>query len=240
MAYLPVLTYHRLLAQDPTVRADPQRISVSQKQFRGHLRWLRRLGYQTIGLDDYVKKLRSGLTTGGRTFAITFDDGYEEVLTLGLPILREFGYMATVFAVSGEDHNRWDDGRARLMSDEDLRAWRQAGMEVGAHSGHHDHLPQVPLEAARKDLKDCKARLESVLGNPILTLAYPYGESTPAVEAAVRDAGFNAAFATDRAPADHAQNHYRLRRVVVFPRNTPWEILMKVQRWYPTYQDWKR
>jgi peptidoglycan/xylan/chitin deacetylase (PgdA/CDA1 family) len=176
----------------------------------------------------------------GRFFAITFDDGYEEVFTLGLPILQEFGFTATVFSVSGEERNRWDDGQARLMSADQLRQWRQAGMAVGSHCNNHVHLPRIDRESARRELAGSKAALEGILGQAVTTLAYPYGESDPTIETLARQAGYEAAFATDRAPRDHAENLYRLRRTVVFPRNTVWEILIKAQRWYPAYQDWKR
>src|SRR5690242_12534039 len=109
MAYLPILTYHRLLEEPPTKQVDPKRISVSRDQFRTHLRWLKRLGYQTLGLPDYIHRLRHARGVPSRSFAITFDDGYEEVLTLGLPVLQEMGYTATVFAVAGQmgGSNRW-------------------------------------------------------------------------------------------------------------------------------------
>jgi len=248
---LPILTYHRLLPQNPARSADPMRISVSQDRFRRHLRWLKRFGYRTVGLEEYIKRLRhhphpapspleGERREGGRPFAITFDDGYEEVLTLGLPVLQEFGFTATVFAVSAEEHNRWDDGNARLMSAEQLRRWRAAGMEVGAHSCTHPHLTRINRESARREIRDSRTGLEQVLGQTVTMLAYPYGESNPEVEALAREAGFEAAFATDQAPRDHFQNLYRLRRSVVFPGNTAWEILIKAQRWYPAYQDFKR
>jgi peptidoglycan/xylan/chitin deacetylase (PgdA/CDA1 family) len=238
--YLPILTYHRLLSQDPAPNVDPKRISVSLDQFRSHLRWFKRLGYRSLRLADYVHSLQRDEPVPARSLAITFDDGYEEVFSLGLPALREFGFSATVFSVPGEESNRWDDGNARLMSSAELRGWLEAGMEVGAHTSHHVHLTQVDRESAKRELTESKQLLEKSTGRPITLMAYPYGESDDAVEALAKEAGYEAAFATDRAPQDHTGNLYRLRRPVIFPRNTPWEILMKVQRWYPAYQDWKR
>jgi peptidoglycan/xylan/chitin deacetylase (PgdA/CDA1 family) len=240
MAYLPILTYHRILDQPSTQELDPSRIAVSQKQFRTHLSWLKRLGYKTVSLSDYAQKLRAGARLPARHFAIAFDDGYREVLTRGLPVLKEFGFSATVFAVAAEERNVWDDGKAPLMTSLELREWRAAGMEVGAHTCHHVHLTRVSSDMARTEMRDSKARLETLLGQTVSTLAYPYGESTAAIEDLARDAGFEAAFATDRAPHDHSQNPYRLRRAIVFPRTTSWEILIKTQRWYPAYQDLKR
>ena len=79
-----------------------------------------------------------------------------------------------------------------------------------------------------------------MLGHTVTLFAYPYGETNDDVDALTRDAGFEAAFATDRAPVDHSQNIFRIRRAVVFPRNTAWEILIKTQSWYGAYQEWKR
>jgi len=260
--YLPILTYHRLLLQPPSKGIDPKRISVSTEQFRTHLRWLKRLGYQTLRLDDYVQQLHGPLTPTlspgrgesikvpspfgrgcrgrGRFFAITFDDGYEEVLTLGLPILQEFGFTAAIFAVAGEDHNRWDDGAARLLTHEQLRQWLQAGMEIGAHTCSHVHLPQVSGDIAHREIAESKTKLERAVNQAVTLFAYPYGEYNEASEQAVQAAGFRAAFATDRAPREHDNHLFHLRRVVVFPRTNVWEILWKVQRWYPAYQDFKR
>ena len=242
MTYLPILTYHRILSEKATPSVDPKRISVSQGQFRSHLRWLKRLGYSTLDLPDYVRRLRQNQAIPRRAIGITFDDGYEEVLTLGLPILQEFGYTAAVFAVPGQlgGTNQWDDGDARLLTADQLRILDQAGVTIGAHTCQHVHLPRIDRETARREISDSKLRLEDLLGHPVKLLAYPYGESDPPIEALAREAGFEAAFATDRAPRDHSQNLYRLRRAVVFPRNTVWEILVKAQRWYPAYQDWKR
>jgi len=240
MSYLPILTYHRLLSRDPSPEADPKRISVSRDQFRSHLGWFRRLGYRSLRLEDYVRSLQRAEPAPARSLAITFDDGYEEVFSLGLPVLQEFGFTATVFAVPGEERNRWDDGNARLMNPGELRQWLDAGMEIGSHTSHHVHLTQIDREGAKRELMESKHLLEAATGRPVTLLAYPYGETNDTVEALARGAGYEAAFSTDHAPPDHSRNLFRLRRPVIFPRNTLWEIFVKAQRWYPSYQDWKR
>jgi peptidoglycan/xylan/chitin deacetylase (PgdA/CDA1 family) len=242
MTYLPILTYHRLLAETPTKSVDPKRISVSQEQFRKHLCWLKRLGYRTLPLPDYVRILLQGEMVPARSFAITFDDGYEEVLTLGLPVLQEVGYTATVFAVPGQlgGSNVWDDGGAKLLTVDQLRRLDQAGISIGAHTCQHVHLTQASPVAAKREISESKRALEQSLGKAVPLFAYPYGETNDSVDHYAREAGFEAAFATDQASPDHSQNPFRIRRVVVFPRNTLWEIFMKAQKWYPAYQDWKR
>lgn len=240
MTYLPILTYHRLLNEAPTKSRDPKRIAVSQTQFRSHLATLHRFGYRTANLEQYARVLKEGGEVPRKHFAITFDDGYEELIPLALPVLKEFGFTATVFAVPGRKTNEWDDGSARLMTDSQLQTWERSGMTIGGHSCRHPHMTDIPLPLAEKELRDCRQQLETLLQHPVALFAYPYGESSPAVERAVQEAGYSLAFATDRASPDHRENPYRVRRVVIFPRNNSWEILWKVQSWYPRYQDWKR
>jgi peptidoglycan/xylan/chitin deacetylase (PgdA/CDA1 family) len=240
--YIPILTYHRLLPGSPDHTTDPKRIAVSQNQFRSHLKCLKSLGYRTASLADYAEQLRRGRTSARKSFAITFDDGYEEVLTLALPVLQEFGFTATVFAVPGQlgGVNAWDDGHAKLLSAAQVRTLAEAGIMIGAHTSSHVHLPQVGPALARREITDSKKRLEEMLGRPVTTFAYPYGESNPLVETFVQEAGFEAAYATDRAPRDQTENLFCIRRVVVFPRTNVWGIWWKVQPWYPAYQDWNR
>ena len=41
--------------------------------------------------------------------------------------------------------------------------------------------------------------------------------------------------------AELSRDQYEKRRhEFVFPRTSVWELLWKVQPWYPAYQDWKR
>ena len=242
MSSLPILTYHRLLPDEPTFATDPKRIAVSRSRFRAHMRLLHRLGYRTLALDRYVRDLRAGQRPAARSFAITFDDGYEEVSTLALPILQEFGYTGTVFAVAQRlgGSNLWDDGRARLLTRAQLKELQAAGLTIGAHTCTHIHLPQADGPGARREIIASKEILEDSLGTPVALFAYPYGETSGSVERFVREAGFEAAFATDRAPRNHAENLFRLRRVVIFPRTNAWGIFWKTRRGYPAYQDWKR
>jgi peptidoglycan/xylan/chitin deacetylase (PgdA/CDA1 family) len=240
--YLPILTYHRLLKEASTSVVDPKRIAVSQAQFRSHLAWLSRLGYRSLSLAHYPTLLRERRNPSAKSFAITFDDGYEDVLTLALPVLQEFRFTATVFAVPGQlgGTNVWDDSRARLLTADQYRILQKEGITIGGHTSSHVHLPQVDTATARREISESKKQMEEVLGTAVTIFAYPYGESTPDTEALVRDAGFEAAFATDRASRDHSENPFRLRRAVVFPRNTVWNVLWKAQPWYPAYQDFKR
>jgi len=80
---------------------------------------------------------------------------------------------------------------------------------------------------AQREIADSKQLLEQSLGKSVTLLAYPYGETNDSVDHYAREAGFEAAFATDRASPDHAQKPFSPAPRCVFPRNSAWEILSR-------------
>ena len=86
-----------------------------------------------------------------------------------------------------------DDARTRLSRDAErlsggagraaapmidapgLRAWRDAGMEIGSHTLRHRVLARLTREERRRDLAESRRLLESMIGGPVLHLAYPNG-----------------------------------------------------------------
>jgi peptidoglycan/xylan/chitin deacetylase (PgdA/CDA1 family) len=80
------------------------------------LRWLRQQGVEFISLDDAVKRLSS---PPARSFAaFTFDDGYADNLTHGLPVMEQFQAPFTVFVTTGmvtRDIDAWWFGLAAFI-----------------------------------------------------------------------------------------------------------------------------
>lgn len=87
-----ILMYHRI-ADDGTD------LCVSPAEFRDHLAFLDDAGYRVLPLRTLAAGLKSGALPE-RSVAITFDDGYLDALTHAAPVLQEFGFPATFFAIS--------------------------------------------------------------------------------------------------------------------------------------------
>jgi peptidoglycan/xylan/chitin deacetylase (PgdA/CDA1 family) len=109
-----VLMYHRIAS----VERDPWRLCVRPSSFRDQVR--------VMVEDGGVTPLASLATAGGRLrhgrapFAITFDDGFADNVTTGLPILEALDAPATIFVVSGALGRRrayWWDALERLVFD---------------------------------------------------------------------------------------------------------------------------
>jgi peptidoglycan/xylan/chitin deacetylase (PgdA/CDA1 family) len=108
-----------------------------------------------------------------------------------------------------------------MMSSEQVRQVKRAGMQIGAHTASHPILSRLPLQEARNEIATGKADLERILDEPIELFAYPNGRSgddyVPAHVALVRELGFTAAVSTDWGTADRESDLLQL------PRFTPWD-----------------
>ncbi|MBW8001522.1 MAG: polysaccharide deacetylase family protein [Planctomycetes bacterium] len=107
-----VLLYHRV-ADDPL---DSQLLTVSPNNFEGQLRELKEK-YRVIPLFELIEEVRKGQQNTD-TVAITFDDGYLDNLTNGLPLLEKYQLPATIFVTSemvGSDGEFWWDAMERIF-----------------------------------------------------------------------------------------------------------------------------
>ena len=181
------LTYHGVA--DVSLRRDPDRLFVGPANLRRQIARLRDWGYRLVSFGELAEaEDRAGLA------ALTFDDGFVDNLETLVPLLDELDAPATVFVVSGwlgEPHPAapW----TRIVTADELRSLRSAGLEIGGHSVTHADLSALPLEAARDELAHGKQELEEVLGEPVEVAAYPFGRANDDTVRAARDAGFRAA-----------------------------------------------
>jgi peptidoglycan/xylan/chitin deacetylase (PgdA/CDA1 family) len=61
------------------------------------------------------------------------------------------------------------------MTWDDVRALRQAGMEIGGHTVSHPLLGRLSPEEQEAEIAGCRQRLEAELGAPMRAFTYPYG-----------------------------------------------------------------
>lgn len=102
---LCILNYHRILEKaDPLLAAEPDVAT-----FRWQMQVLADC-FNVLPMDEALAALANG-TMPPRAVCITFDDGYRSTHDLALPVLREFGFPATVFVTTGfiDSGSMWND-----------------------------------------------------------------------------------------------------------------------------------
>jgi peptidoglycan/xylan/chitin deacetylase (PgdA/CDA1 family) len=148
------------------------------------------------------------------------DDGYADNRELAAPVLRRFGFPASVFAVSDRIGGAadWDGAGAltgrRLLDWDDLRALQHSGVGVGAHTRTHPRLPEQTGEALADEVEGSRKELSERLVSSIDAFSYPFGRVPDAV-AAVGRAGFACACGIGRGLNYPGMPLLELRRVPV-------------------------
>lgn len=200
--------------------------SLPSRVFAAHLRMLRDEGYTGHTIDT----LPAGQS--GRHVAITFDDGYRNNLAAA-DALEAAGFPGSFFIVSGNlgDAPRWHDAdgpRDTIMDASALRELAARGFEIGSHGTRHERLTHLPDAAIQTSLETSRHELASIIGQPVVSLAYPYGDWNANVIACAERAGYRNACTTQSGWALRDGNRLRIRRLSVMREDTPARLARKL------------
>ncbi len=101
---LLVLTYHNLSDEPKPGTVEKElfdlRPSLTKRQFESHLKVLKKR-FRVVPLPDIVREMKEKGRLENDSVAITFDDGYQSFYDLAFPLLRKYGFSATVFLPTG-------------------------------------------------------------------------------------------------------------------------------------------
>jgi glycosyltransferase involved in cell wall biosynthesis/peptidoglycan/xylan/chitin deacetylase (PgdA/CDA1 family) len=172
---LTVLNYHQI--GDPADDCS----TVGTAAFREQMAYVKR-HYRVLPLDEAIEALGTARSTD-RIVAITFDDGYQDNVSVAAPILHALGLPATFFVstnmIDGARPFPHDVVQGRTpqahMTWDDLRWLVAQGFDVGSHTLNHADLGAIPLDQAKHELHASRKRLEAELQLPIRMFAFPYG-----------------------------------------------------------------
>lgn len=238
-----VLMYHQVALP---LSVKETRFCTPPSVFASQIRWLSDNHYLGVSLDEVVEHIRGERVLPERSVHITFDDGFVGVLEHALPVLRQHGYPATLYAVADRVGltNDWMTAsgfpRRALLSVEQLRTLAQEGFTLGSHTCTHARLPQVTPDECVTEIRDSKARLEDMLGQEIRHFAYPYGAFDASVREQVLTAGYVSACSTRSGFNRPGEDPYTIRRIDIYGTDRLWQFKQKLlygmndaSRYYP-------
>jgi peptidoglycan/xylan/chitin deacetylase (PgdA/CDA1 family) len=192
-----VLGYHGV--DDVRRRDDLSRLILSPDHFRAQIELLLNADFRFLTMVE-LARLANGSTPPPGFAAITFDDGMRNNHEVALPILREYGIVATVYVTIGfiDGTSPWvaSGAAGAMLTHEQLRELHYAGWELGAHTMSHPDLATMGYEDCLREIRDSRIALEQISGAPVHTFAYPFGRYGSAAIAAARDSGVLAAVTT--------------------------------------------
>jgi len=229
---IPILMYHMVCETD-----DPKekRYCCHPKAFKRQMAYLKRAGYRVIGLDDLINCIKDGSTMLQKSIAITFDDGFADNYDNAFPVLKKYGFPATIFVVSQlvDRTNEWmqEEGfpARKLLGWEELKDMSENGITIGSHTTTHALLIDIETESARHEISNSKSDLEDALAKPVHFFAYPYGRFNQQIEKVVAEAGYLGACSTRSGFNSAHANPFALRRIEVYGTDTLWNFTWKLE-----------
>lgn len=180
-AYPRVLMYHMISEHLDQRKSKFNRLRVKPKQFEKQLAWLKKNGFTSYFLSEISSNLPE------KSIILTFDDGYKDNLINALPLLKKYGFKATIFIVVERLNNNWakdrDSGKSSnelnkevMLSNDDIKELLKSGIiEIGSHTITHANLPNLYEEELDFELGESKRLIENTFGIECKSFAYPFG-----------------------------------------------------------------
>ena len=195
LPWFPILMLHRVVEKTP--RPNPYNLCISQQDLARVVGFLRDSGYTMSTIEDVYDAWERGESIE-QYACLTFDDGYQDFLTHGLPVLESLRCPASVYIVTRRlgGTNTWDAlemPESRLLTEAEVKELDARGVRFGVHSATHPRLSRLTPSQRVSEIEGAKQDLESLLDRPAEVFCYPHWDQDADVREEVLAAGYKAA-----------------------------------------------
>jgi peptidoglycan/xylan/chitin deacetylase (PgdA/CDA1 family) len=122
-----------------------------------------------------------------------------------------------------------------MMTDQQVKGLRDAGMHIGAHTASHPVLAAVDAATAQREIADGRDYLRGLLQDPVDVFAYPNGRPTQDYSRQhvelVRQLGFKSAMSTAWGYADAGSDLWQTPRIAPWDK-VPWRFGARLLKAY--------
>jgi len=222
---IPVLLYH-----DVTDHFYWSFSRATPELFKRQMKALSKKGYKSVSLDSVFETESKGLF-----FSLTFDDGFKSILNNVLPVLKEHGFIGSVFIVTAYMGKKsfWDVNIGGIykthMNWDDIFKLKDCGWEIGSHSHRHRDLTKISKTEVIDDINKSVTIMEKELGQKPKYFSYPFGRTNREVSEIVKSAGFHAAF-TSYPDRNNVIERFAAGRRPVYLFDTSQDVIARVEK----------
>jgi peptidoglycan/xylan/chitin deacetylase (PgdA/CDA1 family) len=161
---------------------------------------------------------------------LTFDDGYENFLIHAYPILRRYGFTASVFLITdfvGKRSDRKFEQGVPFLNWEQVKSLHKVGISFGSHTCTHPDLPRLSEKQVWHELVSSKECIEDRLGERTRLLAYPHGHSNLVIQQIAEAVGYEAACGISRGRS----SRFNLWRTKCRTNDTLFRFAFRLTKW---------
>jgi peptidoglycan/xylan/chitin deacetylase (PgdA/CDA1 family) len=206
-AAVPVLMYHGI-APAPA-GAKYAGLWVAPAALRAHVLALAHAGYNAVTLDMVIDAWAGKDVLPPHPIVLSFDDGYLSQGKAAGDILRALRWPGVLNLAW---HNLGTPGGLTAGR---VKTMVEDGWEIDAHSLTHPDLTTLDAASLRREVAGSRQKIREAFGVAADAFCYPAGKFSPAVEAAVRAAGYRAATTELPGAARSRDDRFALPRIRV-------------------------
>jgi len=213
---IPILTYHRFANSCTSPLCVPTRV------FDQQMKYLRVHGYSVLTPAELLAFLEYRQSLPKKSVLITMDDGYRSVYNIAYPILKKYGFTATLFI-----YTDFVGASGMAITWKQLRRLKAEGFTIGSHTVFHTDLTKKKegetesdfLARITRELFESKKIIDRKLKQDTFIFAYPYGRYDQTTAQLVREAGYKVAVSVRRGGNPFFANPLSLRRDQILKRD---------------------
>ncbi|MEN6321453.1 MAG: polysaccharide deacetylase family protein [Syntrophaceae bacterium] len=206
---VPVLCYHQF-----SKKKSSSKISISEEMFEQQMEYLKKNGYTVISLNTLHNFINYKRRPPKNSIVITIDDGWKTAKTIAAPILKKYGFNATLFIYT--DLIRSKPNNVTLCWDEIKEMIDEGIVEVQSHTASHSDLTKLKESSIERELEESQKIIKENLGINVKYLAYPYGNFNDQVIDKLKKYGYEVAFTVIKGGNAFFYNNVSLNRSMVF------------------------
>jgi len=192
---VPILSYHHFAENCES------NLCISASVFDQQMRYLKNNGYRVITMGELLGFMQYRHAIPKRSILITIDDGYRSAYEIAYPVLKKYGFTATLFIYT----DYVGVSRSAITWDQ-LREMKADGFGVGSHTISHCDLTkkmtgenyQDYLARIKREIFDSKQIINKELRQDTFCFAYPYSRYNASVLNLCEQAGYKIGVTVDR------------------------------------------
>jgi len=210
---VPIVMYHSVVDILPVSQSDG--LKITKDNFAAQMKYLKDNDFRTLTMDEINDFLKNNKPIPKKSVALTFDDGYEDNYSNVYPLLKSYGFKATVFVVA-----KSIDGGANYLTSAQLKEMQQNGMDIESGTDENVRLGNLTSDNQLASLKESKTILETLLNKKVNYVSYPFGSYNAQTLVDVNNAGYTLGLSRDGKWTYKTDGQFKLSRVYIGPKHT--------------------
>ncbi len=213
---VPILCYHRFGNHCDSPLCVPEDI------FERQMEYLKSHGFRSITPEQLVAFLEYRQPLPKKSVMITVDDGYSSFYNVAYPILKKYGFTATLFI-----YTKYVGVSQKALTWGQLRELKKEGFTIGSHTIMHSDLSKQGASESEKEyikrlryeIGESKKIIDQKLSQDTEIFAYPFGRANETAMLETQRAGYKLAVTVKRGGNPFYNNPYGLQRDQVLKRD---------------------